>query len=1062
MAAQLDGFYFAEGDRVRQVSTVMPGFSGGEIAIAADDGSKLYRFNTRGQHLSTVSTLTGATLYTMGYDASNRLVTITDGDGNVTTIQRDTAGNATAVVGPFGQTTTLTTNADGYLASMTDPTGQTTSFTYTGTGLLTSMTDAKGSTYQYSFDPAGRLISASDPAGGSTTLSRTGSGGLHTVTRATGEGRITTYVSEQLPIGGSRQVNTFPTGLQNEVTEHSDGSTTMALGDGTTSARQAGPDPRFSMQSPLSTSASITTPGGLIRTMTHGRTVTLSDPSNPLSLLSQTDTLSVNGRSYASTFDATTRRHTSTSPVGRLSTVDVDTLGRVVAQQVPGLAPVAFLYDAHGRLTTVTEGSGADTRTSIIAYNPAGLVDSVTDPLSRSVSFNYDLAGRVTQQTLPGGRVVQFGYDPNGNMTSITPPGRPSHVFSYTPVDLAGSYTPPVVPGSGTTSTIFTYNKDRQLTEVSRPDGKMVQLSYDTAGRPSSITLPRGAVTSSYDAGTGQLSTLTSPDGVTLTYAHDGGLVTSTSWSGSIVGTVGRTYDNNLRIASRSVNGGQTVSFTYDNDGLLTQAGQLAIDRSPTTGFVSGTTLGGLITSKSYTSFGELAAVDVTHGTTGLYATSYMRDALGRITQLDEIVDGVSQGHVYSYDAAGRLDTVSVDGVVVADYDYDANGNRTQVSSDVGLTLTASYDAQDRLLTYGTNGYTYTANGELVSRTTTTGTTTYVYDVLGNLLSATLEDGTSIEYVIDGQSRRVGKKVNGVLVQGWLYKDRLNPVAELDGAGTVVSRFVYGTKPHVPDYMEKGGVTYRILSDHLGCVRLVVDASTGAVAQWLDYDEFGVVLQDTAPGFQPFGFGGGIYDYQTKLVRFGARDYDAEVGRWTRREPNLIAGTGINVYEYVGSDPVNLIDSSGFVINFDSYDTFSKYIGDLVDIMSTPKGWDLVNQLEMSDTEYLIRDCPGKDSEVFPKTDPPTSVCIDSTQHPMIETDKGQQRMSTTRALAHELGHLGAGRCAEGGSDSMGITNEYENQIMNRLEGFNRTKYFHEPVLTPPLGPGTRGLKGYD
>jgi len=111
--------------------------------------------------------------------------------------------------------------------------------------------------------------------------------------------------------------------------------------------------------------------------------------------------------------------------------------------------------------------------------------------------------------------------------------------------------------------------------------------------------------------------------------------------------------------------------------------------------------------------------------------------------------------------------------------------------------------------------------------------------------------------------------------------------------------------------MEKGGVTYRILSDHLGSVRLVVDAATGAVAQRLDYDEFGVVLQDTAPGFQPFGFAGGIYDHQTKLVRFGARDYDAEVGRWTSKDPIGFRGGDTNLYGYVLGDPVNHVDISG-------------------------------------------------------------------------------------------------------------------------------------------------------
>jgi hypothetical protein len=78
-----------------------------------------------------------------------------------------------------------------------------------------------------------------------------------------------------------------------------------------------------------------------------------------------------------------------------------------------------------------------------------------------------------------------------------------------------------------------------------------------------------------------------------------------------------------------------------------------------------------------------------------------------------------------------------------------------------------------------------------------------------------------------------------------LYQNQLNPVAELYGTGAVVSRFVYGTKANVPDYMVKGGVTYRIVSDHLGSPRLVINTTDGTVAQRVDYDEFGNITQDT-------------------------------------------------------------------------------------------------------------------------------------------------------------------------------------------------------------------------
>ena len=70
----------------------------------------------------------------------------------------------------------------------------------------------------------------------------------------------------------------------------------------------------------------------------------------------------------------------------------------------------------------------------------------------------------------------------------------------------------------------------------------------------------------------------------------------------------------------------------------------------------------------------------------------------------------------------------------------------------------------------------------------------------------------------------------------------------------------------------------------LGSPRELIDTATGAVAEQITYNAWGNVLADTHPGLQPLGFAGGLYDGETGLVRFGARDYDPEVGRWTGRD----------------------------------------------------------------------------------------------------------------------------------------------------------------------------------
>lgn len=295
----------------------------------------------------------------------------------------------------------------------------------------------------------------------------------------------------------------------------------------------------------------------------------------------------------------------------------------------------------------------------------------------------------------------------------------------------------------------------------------------------------------------------------------------------------------------------------------------------------------------------------------GVYQATYVRDELGRIIQQELQAAGSAELSSYEYDSAGRLISETLNGVTTT-WSYDANGNRTHVNGQ----QVATYDAQDRLLTYRGASYQYTANGDLSAKTEGGATTTYEYDELGNLLKVVLPGDVTIDYVIDGQNRRIGKKVNGVLVQGFLYQGQLNPVAELDGSGAVVSRFIYAERGHVPSYMEKDGKTYRIISDRLGSPILVLDVATGAVMQQMAYDAWGNVTVDTNPGFQPFGFAGGILDAHTSLVRFGARDYMAEVGRWITKDPIAFAGGDSNLYGYVLNDPINLVDPLGLEIGF--------------------------------------------------------------------------------------------------------------------------------------------------
>jgi RHS repeat-associated protein len=386
-----------------------------------------------------------------------------------------------------------------------------------------------------------------------------------------------------------------------------------------------------------------------------------------------------------------------------------------------------------------------------------------------------------------------------------------------------------------------------------------------------------------------------------------------------VAGSVGFAYNSDFRVSAVSLNGSDPVPYQYGSDGLLIQAGSLTLNRSAANGLLTGTGVGVVTDSHTYNGFGEAASYEATVNGASLFKTDYAYDKLGRIVGRTETLGSTVSSYAYGYDEAGRLTEVQFNGEPLSSYSYDANGNRLSYHEGVETTEGA-YDDQDRLLTYGSASYSYSPNGELASKTVGTAVTTYAYDALGNLRRVVLPNGRTIDYVVDAANRRIGKKVDGVLVQGFLYQDQLKPVAELDGSGAIVSRFVYATRSNVPDYMVRDGVVYRIITDHLGSPRFVVNTSDGSIAQQMDYDAFGTVVLDTNPGFQPFGFAGGLYDRDTGLVRLGARDYDPHTGRWTAKDPILFAGGDTNLYGYVQNDPVNLVDPQGLADKWYGYD----------------------------------------------------------------------------------------------------------------------------------------------
>ena len=909
-------------NRIRKVSRDFPTLDVQDVVIASENGAQLYVFNPAGRHSRTLWSATGAEQYRFAYDSNGFLTQISDGDGNVTQIARDASGDPTAIVSPDGQRTSLTFDNNGALASIANPAGETNRMTYGNGGLLTAFTSPRDQSSTITYDPRGRLIKDQNAAGGFWNSVRTDlSANSYVVDMTTAIGRVNQYQVDNLPTGDTLRTNTQPDGSVTVSLQKTDGTTQITAADGTLTTRVDGPDPRFGMQAPFTKSTTIRTPSGLASGVTATRQATLSNPNDLLSLVTQTDTTTVNGNVFNTVYNAAQRQFTTTTPLNRSTVVTTDAQTRPLTLQLTGILPINYAYDTRGRLSTISQGSGAAIHSLTYVYNSQGYVDSVTDALNRATHYGYDAAGRVQSITLLDTRVIGFAYDADGNVTAVTPPGRPAHGFGYDAIDQATDYTPPAL-GIQPVATHYDYNLDKQPLKVTRPDGQTIDYGYDAGGRLASLTTPSGVIGYGYKVGSGQLASITAPGGIGLAYSWDGALLTGTTFAGAIAGRVSAAYDNFFRVSTVGVNG-STVALTYDADGLLTGAGGMTLARDAGNGLVTGTTLGQIVTSQSYDSFGQLSGVTARQGATVLYDEQSVRDNVGRVTQKTVTLSGQTNVYGYLYDPAGRLTDVSKDGAAIGHFEYDANGNRT-----LAYGMVASYDDQDRLTSFAGAQYTYTANGELQRIAVGANTMAFVYDVFGNLKHVDLPGGGTLDYLVDGRNRRIGKKVNGTLTQGFLYQDQLKPAAELDAAGNVVSRFVYAGQANVPDYMVRGGITYRILTDALGSVRLVVDSATGQVAQRIDYDEWGNVQSDSNPGFQPFGFAGGMYDRDTGLVRFGARDYDPRIGRWTAKDPIGFAGGDTSLYFYVGGNPIGFIDPLGLAPGFNTSQCVQDYLNE--------------------------------------------------------------------------------------------------------------------------------------
>jgi RHS repeat-associated protein len=548
------------------------------------------------------------------------------------------------------------------------------------------------------------------------------------------------------------------------------------------------------------------------------------------------------------------------------------------------------------------------------------------DNITFNKGYTYDASNNLTNAITPLFN-VNFGYT-NDEVSSVNS-GQGNHTWTNQALpndELKIFYNAP-----NRTNYLVTewtnFNLPKSLTDLSN---RNIQWSFDTNNDLNGISTANRSI--SYINANNSLNATTSDNNnlnlqINSLNNYDvnttGTVATSINYDIQEQSDKKQALTINLNSTNVASGTGKTASINYlfDVYGRVVNSGNVNISRKPYSGEITTINNGNIQETRTYNDWSLLTEQVVKYSGNEIYKATYLYDGMQRIKQLNEIVSGITTHFIYQYNARGQLEKVLKNGIIAEQYTYDNFGNRTTVNlSNVNYTYLNNNINQTNKYSWTQSGSTkhrefnYNNAGQLTGTVNKTGNTVtssknFNYDIFGNLNAVTWAT-QNLEFKYDAFDRQIATYLNGAVKRKLVYGIGNLPIAELNENDRIINTFVYADQ-NTPILMRKGSVDYYIVSDIRGSVRMVVKTTDGNVLQKMEYDAFGKVLNDNNPGYTPFGYAGGLYEYRTDLVRFGSRDYFAEIGKWTAEDPIGFLSGGFNDYAYVSNDPLNNIDPSG-------------------------------------------------------------------------------------------------------------------------------------------------------